>query len=218
MDSPAPVRILTVCTGNICRSPVAERLLQAGLNQVLPGGFEVRSAGTRAMVGDPIQPISADIIRTFGGDPEQFAARQLTPKILRGVDLVLTMTSGHRGEVLQLDASLLKRTFTIREFARMLDVLDQRAEAAGNSSEGTDDDGDPLAANHAFWRGLPARAAAVRHLSLPADSAENDIIDPYRRAPEVYRQMEDELAPAIVSILRHARLNAPVRWNGAPTL
>lgn len=197
---------------------MAERLLQAGLNQVLPGGFEVRSAGTRAMVGDPIQPMSADIIRTFGGDPEQFAARQLTPKILRGVDLVLTMTSGHRGEVLQLDASLLKRTFTIREFARMLDVLDQRAEAAGNPSEGTDDDGDPLAANHAFWRGLPARAAAVRHLSLPADSAENDIIDPYRRAPEVYRQMEDELAPAIVSILRHARLNAPVRWNGAPTL
>ncbi len=197
---------------------MAERLLQAGLNQVLPAGFEVRSAGTRAMVGDPIQPISADIIRTFGGDPEQFAARQLTPKILRGVDLVLTMTSGHRGEVLQVDASLLKRTFTIREFARMLDVLDQRAEAAGNVSEGTDDDGDPLAANHAFWRGLPARAAAVRHLSLPADSAENDIIDPYRRAPEVYRQMEDELAPAIVSILRHARLNAPVRWNGAPTL
>jgi protein-tyrosine phosphatase len=189
---------------------VAERLLQAGLNQVLPGGFEVRSAGTRAMVGDPIQPISADIIRTFGGDPEQFAARQLTPKILRGVDLVLTMTSGHRGEVLQLDASLLKRTFTIREFARMLDVLDQRAEAGITAVEETYDDGDPLAANQTFWRGLPARAAAVRHLSLPADSAENDIIDPYRRAPEVYRQMEDELAPAIVSILRHARLNAPV--------
>jgi protein-tyrosine phosphatase len=218
LDSPAPVRILTVCTGNICRSPVAERLLQAGLNQAVPGGFEVRSAGTRAMVGDPIQPISADIIRTFGGDPEQFAARQLTPKILRGVDLVLTMTSGHRGEVLQLDASLLKRTFTIREFARMLDVLDQRAEAEGMAPEDLYDGGDPLAANHAFWRGLPARAAAVRHLSLPADSAENDIIDPYRRAPEVYRQMEDELAPAIVSILRHARLNAPVRWNGAATL
>jgi protein-tyrosine phosphatase len=189
---------------------VAERLLQAGLDQVLPGGFEVRSAGTRAMVGDPIQPISADIIRTFGGDPEQFAARQLTPKILRGVDLVLTMTSGHRGEVLQLDASLLKRTFTIREFARMLDVLDQRAEAGVAAPEETYDDGKPLAANLTFWRGLPARAAAVRHLSLPADSAENDIIDPYRRAPEVYRQMEDELAPAIVSVLRHARLNAPV--------
>ncbi|MDQ0000021.1 MULTISPECIES: arsenate reductase/protein-tyrosine-phosphatase family protein [Pseudarthrobacter] len=206
--APAPVRILTVCTGNICRSPVAERLLQAGLDQVLPGGFEVTSAGTRAMVGDPMQPLSGDIVRMFGGNPNGFVSRQLTGKILRGVDLVLTMTSGHRGEVLQQDASLLKRTFTIREFARMLDVLDDRADGSPTQA-GTADGGSPLSANTAFWRGLPARAAAVRHLSLPADSADNDIIDPYRRGPEVYRQMEDELAPAIVSVLRHARLNAP---------
>lgn len=205
--APAQVRILTVCTGNICRSPVAERLLQAGLDQAVPGGFVVTSAGTRALVGEPIQPPSADIVRTFGGNPDGFAARQLTSRILRGVDLVLTMTSGHRGEVLQLDASLLKRTFTIREFARMLDVLDERA--AASPEEATHDGGDRLAANAAFWRGLPARAAAVRHLSLPADSSENDIIDPYRRGLDVYHQMEDELAPAIVSILRHARLNAP---------
>ncbi|WP_411374194.1 low molecular weight phosphatase family protein [Arthrobacter sp. MPF02] len=218
MDTSAPVRILTVCTGNICRSPVAERLLQAGLNQVVPGGFEVASAGTRAMAGDPMQPISADIVRTFGGDPEGFVARQLTPKILRGVDLVLTMTSVHRGEVLQQDASLLKRTFTIREFARMLDVLDERAPSGGAAGPETPDAGDPLAANAALWRALPARAAGVRHLSLPADPADNDIVDPYRRSPEVYRQMEDELAPAIVSILRHARLNSPERWNAATTL
>ncbi|MBT2248021.1 low molecular weight phosphatase family protein [Arthrobacter sp. BHU FT2] len=210
MDIPAPVRILTVCTGNICRSPVAERLLQAGLNQVVPGGFEVASAGTRAMVDDPMQPISADIVRTFGGTPDGFAARQLTPRILRGVDLVLTMTSGHRGEVLQQDASMLKRTFTIREFARMLDVLDARATEHPDAGP---DDADPLAANTTYWRGLPARAAGVRHLALPADPSENDIIDPYRRSPEVYRQMEDELAPAIISILRHARLNAPVTGN-----
>lgn len=205
------MRILTVCTGNICRSPVAERLLQAGLNQVVPGGFVVTSAGTRAMVGEPMQPISADIVRTFGGDPDNFAARQLTPKILRDVDLVLTMTTGHRGEVLQLDASLLKRTFTIREFARMLDVLDQRAAAAdgGRFEAGAPDDGGPLAANTTFWKSLAARAAGVRHLSLPPEPGDNDIVDPYRRAPEVYRQMEDELAPAIVSILRHARLNVP---------
>ncbi len=210
MESPAfshdPVRILTVCTGNICRSPVAERLLQAGLEQVVPGGFVVTSAGTRAMVGDPMQPLSGDIVRTYGGNPDGFVSRQLTSKILRGVDLVLTMTAGHRGEVLQLDASLLKRTFTIREFARMLDVLDERGP---DGLPGMPDGGDPHRANTAFWRGLPARAASVRHLSLPADSSENDIVDPYRRSPDVYRQMEDELAPAIVSILRHARLNVP---------
>lgn len=198
---------------------MAERLLQAGLDQAVPGGFQVSSAGTRALVGEPMQPLSAEIVRTFGGEPEGFAARQLTPKILRGVDLVLTMTSGHRGEVLQLDASLLKRTFTIREFARMLDVLDQREDrqradsqlpaVAPSQDTGSDVDGG-LGANAALWRGLPARAAGVRHLSLPADSSDNDIVDPYRHAPEVYREMEDQLAPAIVSILRHARLNSPV--------
>lgn len=197
VQSPQPFRILTVCTGNICRSPVAERLLQAGLNQVSPGSFEVRSAGTRAMVGEPIQPLSAQIISTFRGTPDDFAARQLTQKILRETDLVLAMTSKHRGEVLQLDASLLKRTFTVREFARMLSVLETRdgAPATGNIVD--------------FWRDLPARAASVRHLALPSDPADNDVVDPYRRAEEVYHQMEDQLAPAILGILRFARLTAP---------
>ncbi|MBO1267692.1 arsenate reductase/protein-tyrosine-phosphatase family protein [Arthrobacter cavernae] len=198
MESSAPVRILTVCTGNICRSPVAERLLQAGLDQVLPGAFEVRSAGTRAMVGEPIQPPSAAIIRAFGGTPDHFAARQLTERILRQTDIVLTMTTKHRGEVLQLDASLLKRTFTIREFARMLEVLQDRDGGAPASGAET----------AAFWRELPKRAAAVRHLTLAADSGDNDVVDPYRRGPEVYAQMEDQLAPAILTILRFARVSA----------
>lgn len=193
MESPHPVRILTVCTGNICRSPVAERLLQAGLDQVRPGAFVVRSAGTRAMVGDPIQPLSADIIKTYGGTPDGFAARLLTPKILRESDLVLAMTAKHRGDVMQMDASLLKRTFTIREFARMLGVLEQRdAQTAAVDLS-------------AFWRDLPARAASVRHLALASEASDNDVVDPYRRGEEVYDQMEDELAPAILAILRYAR-------------
>lgn len=197
---------------------MAERLLQTGLDQVLPGGFEVRSAGTRALVGDPVQPLSADIIHMFGGTAEGFAARQLTGKIVRPADLVLTMSSSHRGEVLQLDASLLKRTFTIREFARMLDVLQERESTtaagryqpdAGPSAGGIN--GDPISANTALWRSLPAQAASVRHLSLAAEAGDNDVVDPYRRSADYYRQMEDELAPAIISILRFARLNVPVR-------
>jgi protein-tyrosine phosphatase len=197
LESLSPVRILTVCTGNICRSPVAERLLQAGLDQVSPGAFRVQSAGTRAMVGEPVQPISADIISTYGGSPEGFAARQLTPKILRDTDLVLTMAARHRGEVLQMDASLLRRTFTIREFARMLDVLAQRDTSPA-----------PAADVPVLWRGLPARAASVRHLALAEEASDNDVVDPYRRGEDIYRQMEDELAPAILTILRFARYHS----------
>jgi protein-tyrosine phosphatase len=203
-DAPSsPIRILTVCTGNICRSPVAERLLQAGLDQVKPGAFRVRSAGTRAMVGDPAQPSSARIIRSYGGTADGFAARQLTPAILRETDLVLTMAARHRGEVLQLDPSLLRRTFTIREFARMLETLEERELAQGASLRG--DSPAPAADLHALWRGLPAQAASVRHLALAADAAENDVVDPYRRGEDVYLQMEDELAPALLTILRFAR-------------
>lgn len=196
VETHSPIRILTVCTGNICRSPVAERLLQAGLDQVRPGAFDVRSAGTRAMVGDPVQPQSASIIRTYGGTPDGFAARQLTPAILRETDLVLAMTAKHRGSVMQMDASLLKRTFTIREFARMLKVLEQRDEPT------------PSADVAALWRELPARAASVRHLALAQEPDDNDVVDPYRRGTNVYEQMEDQLAPAILGILRFARHNS----------
>ncbi len=199
MEPLAPVRILTVCTGNICRSPVAERLLQAGLDQVQAGTFEVRSAGTKALVGEPIQPRSAGIIQMFGGRADNFAARRLTPEILKETDIVLTMATGHRGDVVHLAPALLKRTFTVREFARMLEVLLAQQDAP----EG------PAAADvAAFWRALPARAASVRHLALAPDADGDDVADPYRRGPEAYQRMEDELAPALLSILRFARISA----------
>jgi len=52
-------RVLHVCTGNICRSPMAEHLMRAGLQQRLGGGaaaFEVASAGTMGFAGEPMQP------------------------------------------------------------------------------------------------------------------------------------------------------------------
>jgi hypothetical protein len=66
-----------------------------------------------------------------------------------------------------------------------------------------------------LWRNLPARAASVRHLTLAADPADNDVVDPYRRSADYYHRMEDELAPAIVTILRYARLNAAAGESAA---
>ena len=198
MENPSTVRILTVCTGNICRSPVAERMLQAGLDAVRPGTFLVGSAGTQAVVGAPVQPISARIIESRGGSPDGFAARQLTPGMLRGTDIILTMTAGHRSDVVRLAPSALKRTFTIREFARMLKALEERD--AGPA---------PDAGLAAWWRTLPERAAAVRHLVLVNRAADNDVADPYRLGPEAYQRMEDELVPAVRTILSFAHRTAP---------
>jgi protein-tyrosine phosphatase len=198
VETSSNVRILTVCTGNICRSPVAERILQAGFDAVRPGAFRVRSAGTHAVVGAPVQLPSARIIESHGGRPDGFAARQLTPGMLRGADLILTMTAAHRSDVVGMDPSALKRTFTIREFARMLNALEARD--AGPA---------PDADLFMWWKALPGRAAAVRHLALVQNAADNDVADPYRLGPEAYQRMEDELAPAVLTILGFAHRTAP---------
>jgi protein-tyrosine phosphatase len=161
------------------------------------------------MVGHPIQPPSADIIRSYGGTAEGFSARQLTSQLLRESDLVLTMTSTHRGEVLQLDASLLRRTFTIREFARMLSQLELRCGLTGHGAADGADTGRAARGGTDHWRRLPARAASVRHLALPADPGDNDVVDPYRCGQDVYDAMEDQLAPAVLAILHFARLTWP---------
>lgn len=66
-----------------------------------------------------MQPESAALISRMGGRADEFAARQLTPATLAGVDLVLTMAVHHRGLVLDIDPAMLRRTFTIREFSRI---------------------------------------------------------------------------------------------------
>jgi protein-tyrosine phosphatase len=71
------------------------------------------------MTGYPIQPFAARAIEQLGGDASNFAARQLKPTIAASADLVLTMTRAHRDDVLKLAPEQLRRTFTLREAARL---------------------------------------------------------------------------------------------------
>ncbi|HSP60467.1 MAG TPA: low molecular weight phosphatase family protein, partial [Ornithinimicrobium sp.] len=60
-------RILVVCTGNVCRSPLVERLLQDGLDERWgTGRFVVRSAGTGALVDHPMDERSAEVLTGLG--------------------------------------------------------------------------------------------------------------------------------------------------------
>lgn len=179
-----PFRILTVCTGNICRSPMAERLLQAGLDERFPGQFIVESAGTGALVGNPIDPQVAGFIRELGGTAENFSARQLTPDILKGQDLVLALTREHRSRVVEMAPVMLRRTFTLREFSRIVPMLqlDESLQAADR------------------WRAAIPKALRARsaHDAAPGD---DDVVDPYRRGDDVYRLMSRQVAPALRPIL-----------------
>jgi protein-tyrosine-phosphatase len=124
---PDPVlTVLLVCTGNICRSALAERLGRAYLDEVLgeqAGAVRLVSAGTQAVVGSAMHPHSDLVLRGFGATAGDFRAQQLTESLAAQADLTLTMTRAHRREVLRLAPRGLARTFTLREAAGLLGLL-----------------------------------------------------------------------------------------------
>ena len=83
-------RILVLCIGNICRSPLA----QVELARALPGR-EVWSAGLQALVGQPADPTSLAIAREQGLDLSQHRAQQVTPWMCQAADVVFVMESAH---------------------------------------------------------------------------------------------------------------------------
>jgi protein-tyrosine phosphatase len=190
---PTPhVGVLVVCTGNICRSPAGERLLRHALPAA---AIEVSSAGTHGVVGHPIEPSMARLLTADGVDASGFVARRLTERLVRGADLVLTMQTGHRSAVVQTHPQALGRTFTLREFAHLLDEGHRAQPAAYLQDLGTD----PAAR----LRALVGLAADSRTRRLSTPCPEPDIDDPYQRGDEAYRRAYAAIRAAVDGIVGH---------------
>jgi protein-tyrosine phosphatase len=178
-----PFSILVVCLGNVCRSPLAERLLRMRFEQMLGDGasaVRVSSAGVRALVGDPMHESSAAELRRLGGDPAGFVSSQVTAARATGADLVLTATRDLRSRVLEEAPRALKRTFTIREFAALASNGSERRRVSSAAD---------LVAQAASWRGS-------------AQILEYDVPDPIGRSAEVHREVAEILDPACEAIAR----------------
>src|SRR5690606_13926645 len=92
-------KILFVCVGNICRSPTAELLMRRRLQG--RSNVEVSSAGLQALVGRPVDPQAATLLRENGIDPDSHVARQSTPSVLVAADLVLVMEQSHHARIVR---------------------------------------------------------------------------------------------------------------------
>lgn len=95
-------RILIVCTGNICRSPAAEVMLQDRLIRDGLSDWKVESAGTWALVDRPATDHMVTLMAEQGLDLSQHRARNVNRQIVERADLVLTMAQGH-AEALRLE-------------------------------------------------------------------------------------------------------------------
>jgi protein-tyrosine phosphatase len=184
---PAAFTVLFVCTGNICRSPLAERFGRA----MLAGedGAELvhlHSAGTRAVVGAEMHAFSADALRRLGGEPDGFLARQLQDDMAVSADLTLTMTREHRQAALARAPRALARTFTLIEAVDLLDLLGSDAELP---------DGTPV--DRA--RALVTRMAGAR--STRQSGRADDVPDPIGQPAEVHDHVGDTVAGAVHAVL-----------------
>lgn len=185
-DTPTPFTVLVVCTGNICRSPLAEQLLRARLGE-LGVSVKVHSAGSRAMAGDAMTPEAARVSRRYGGAGDGHVARQLTASLISEADLVLTATREHRSAVAALYPRAARYSFTLTQLARLVApmVLSQQV-SGGSAADGESGRPDP-AGTARILRALVAEVAATRGFSPPPQRpADDDIDDPYRRAMGVY--------------------------------
>lgn len=101
-------RILVLCTGNICRSPVAAAMLAARLPEK-----QVETAGLNALEGQGVEPKARALAEADGLDVSDHLARQVSVDILQGADLVLVMSDGQRLAVGQLDPAALGKTMLL---------------------------------------------------------------------------------------------------------
>ncbi|WP_161580424.1 low molecular weight phosphatase family protein [Subtercola vilae] len=193
----ADFEILTVCSGNICRSPLAQLQLQSALRD--EPNVVVESAGVVAGEGDPVTPQTAAIALSLGLDASEHRALYLTERLVQQADLLLAMSRSHRRAIVELVPKKIPVTFTVREFARLSASLTDQELA--KSLIGT---GDPSERMKLLVARVRGQRGSVDQAESPGD---DDVTDPYGKGDEIYQKSVAELMPALEQVARVLRLH-----------
>src|SRR5690349_2553646 len=115
--------ILFVCTGNICRSPMAEGLFRQAVRD--SHEYKVLSAGVGAVEGQPPSPHAVRALKDLGIDISKQRSHVLTAELVQQADYIFGMTHGHVDAVNLLFPQAAEKTFLLREFDETLDVFEK---------------------------------------------------------------------------------------------
>jgi protein-tyrosine phosphatase len=152
--------------------------------------IRVTSAGTHAWAGEPMHPLGVAALAEVGIDGRSFRSRQLTAALLDESTLVLAATRQQRAYCASLRPPALRRTFTLRQFARLAPLMDR-------SQFARSDPGERVAL-------LVEHAVVVRGLAAHASVEDDDLADPVTGTLDDFRacvrQIQQSLRPMLALI------------------
>jgi protein-tyrosine phosphatase len=197
--------VLHVCVGNICRSPMAERLFALALRQRVGDNVDQfyisHGAGTGAWhEGEPMNPPAAAQLRRRGADADGFSARKVSRAMIDVSDLILCATAEQVDFVLRLRPEAHPRVFVLGEFGRLLAGVDLRVlPPAADTVEVARDRGVALVHAVDTLRGGGAIWGSVASRRKPPHRSD-DLADPYGENDDAFTKIADQIERTVVPL------------------
>lgn len=191
-------QILLVCSGNVCRSPFAAFMLRAAVAD--RRDVDIASAGTLGVVGQPVPSQMREVALRHGIPArivDEHTSRGLSTDDVARADLVLGLTRQHRGAAVELYPRAVHYSFTLTEFARLVDGATHPADGRTLVE---------LVRDAALRRGSTGGTQST-------EASRNDIEDPMGGGAEAYQRAGREIANAVrvIGVRLRACLPAPAR-------
>ncbi|GLW29839.1 phosphotyrosine protein phosphatase [Actinoplanes regularis] len=189
----APFTVLHVCMGNICRSPMAERLLaravrdRSGSDETLVRSVSAGTGGWHE--GEEMNPPAARQVRARRGSDDGFLARKLRGDFIDEADLILTATADQVDYVVALRPDAADRTFVLGEFGRLLGAVDAAALPPAKAEPET-----------VQQRGAAIVEAVHRLRGAETPLLTDDLDDPWGRGDQTFQRVGDEIEDTTVPL------------------